>query len=117
MKSCPFSTPTASSALSRPDIAEIIRKLWVAHHDQTEVRLLLLQLILLGNLKDCADIAADAAFGAYQDRDTMILSGRALAATGDDATKQRYANFIQAECAALPNILTWNAVEEPFPRS
>ena len=101
---------------SRPDISEVIRTLWSTHQSHPEVRSLLLRLIWLGSLKDCADLATDAAFGAYPDRHTRIVAGRALAATGDEATKQRYAEFIKANRAALPNILVWNAIDDLFPK-
>jgi hypothetical protein len=101
---------------AQSDISDVVRTLWVAHREHTDVRLLLLQLILLGNLKDCADLAKGTAFGAYKDRETLILAGRALTATGGDASKQRYADFIKAKCSELPKILVWNAVEDIFPR-
>jgi len=101
---------------SQPDISEVVRTLWSTHQSHSKVRVLLLQLIWLGVLKDCADLAADAAFGAYPDRHTRIAAGRALAATGDEAIKQRYTEFIKANRAALPNILVWNAIDDLFPK-
>src|SRR5271157_3283481 len=92
---------------SRPDIAEVVRTLWSTHQGHCEVRVLLLQLIWLGALKDCADLAADAAFGRYQDRQTRLVAGRALAVTGDAATKQAYAELIKTSCTALPLMLVW----------
>jgi hypothetical protein len=100
---------------SQPDIANVIRTLWVKYRGHAEVRLLLLRLALLGELKGCADLAEEAAFGAYVDRDTRVLSGRAVAVIGSDATKLRYVDYIKCECASLPNALAWNAVYELFP--
>ncbi len=99
------------------DIANVIGTQWVRHHDHAEVRLLLLRLIFLGELTECADLAADASFGAYDDRDTRVMAGRALAATGDGSTKRRYVDYIQAECTKLPNVLTWNAIDDLFPET
>ena len=101
---------------SRPDIAEVVRTLWSTHQGHCEVRVLLLQLIWLGALKDCADLAADAAFGRYQDRQTRLVAGRAIAVTGDEATKQAYAQFIKAGCTALPLMLVWDAIDGLFPK-
>jgi hypothetical protein len=100
---------------ARPDLGDIIRTLWAGHHANTEARQLLLQLIWLGELRNCTDLA-EAAFTAYSDdRYTRIIAGRALAATGDEAAKRRYAKLIKDNCAALPNILVWDAIDGLFP--
>ncbi len=81
----------------------------------SKARGLLLRLIWLGDLKDCADLAADAAFGHFQDQHTWIFAGRALLATGDEPTKRRYAEFIRADCARLPNTVVSDAIDDLFP--
>jgi hypothetical protein len=101
---------------ARPDLANIIRTLWSKHQAHAETRQLLLRLIWLGELKDCADLAAEASSGAYPDRLTRIVAGRALATASDDAGKRRYAEFIRDNCAALPNVLVWDAIDDLFPR-
>ena len=101
---------------ARPDLTNVIRTLWGRHQAHAEARQLLLRLIWLGELKDCADLAADAAFGAYPDRRTRMVASRALATVGDDAAKRRYVEFVKDNCEALPNILVWNAIEDLFPR-
>jgi hypothetical protein len=100
---------------SRPDIAATVRTLWSAHEDHADVRDLLLRLIWLGPLRNCADLAVRVAFGRYQDRHTRIVAGRALMATGDTGARNEYAKFIGANCADLPNVLVWDAVEGLFP--
>ncbi len=100
---------------STPDLSLEIRKLWTAHKAHQEVRELLLRMIGLGRLKACADIAAEALFGSYTDRHTLIFAGRALAATGDTATLARYANKIKADSAALPGRVLWEALDHLFP--
>jgi hypothetical protein len=77
--------PDSVKRFARPDLANIIRNLWSRHQAHAEARQLLLRLIWLGELKDCADLAADAAFGAYPDRLTKIFAGRTVATAGDDA--------------------------------
>ena len=99
---------------ARPDLGNIIRTLWSKHHAQAEARQLLLRLIRLGELRNCADLA-ETAFGAYPDRHTRIIAGRALTTAGDAAAKRRYVEFIKDNCEALPNILVWDAIDGLFP--
>jgi hypothetical protein len=99
---------------ARPDLGNTVRTLWSRHHAQAEARELLLRLIWLGELRNCADLA-EAAFGSYPDRHTRIVAGRALAKAGDEAAKRRYVEFIKDNCEALPNILVWDAIDGLFP--
>jgi hypothetical protein len=99
---------------ARPDLGNIIRILWSRHHAHAEARHLLLQLIWLGELQNCADLA-ESAFGTYPDRHTRIVAGRALTTAGDEAAKRRYAELIKDSCEALPNILVWDAIDGLFP--
>jgi hypothetical protein len=99
---------------ARPDLGNIIRTLWSRYHAQPEARRVLLQLIWLGELRDCADVA-ETAFETYPDRFTRIFAGRARASAGDDAAKRRYAKFIKDNCEGLPSALVWDAIGDLFP--
>ena len=99
---------------ARPDLSNIIQSLWSRHHAQPDARRLLLQLIWLGELRSCADLA-EAAFETYSDRYTRIIAGRARASAGDDAAKRRYVKFIKDNCQALPNAIVWDAIDDLFP--
>ena len=101
---------------ARPDLADIIRSLWSIHHEHHEARGLLLRLIALGKLQDCADLAV-AAFHTYTDKYTRLVIGKALAATGDKQTKRAYVDFIKDNCSTLPSLLVWDAVKALFPDS
>jgi hypothetical protein len=100
---------------SRPDLSEVIGTLWSKHQSHPEVCSLLLRLIWLGSLRDCADLATDFAIGTYSDRDIRIIAGRAVLTTGDDPAKRRYAERIKTECDALPNTMVWDAIDGLFP--
>jgi hypothetical protein len=100
---------------STPDLAAEIRKLWNSHKANQEVRELLLRMIGLGSLTACADIAAEALFGSYTDRLTLVFAGRALAVTGDAAALARYAHKIKADAATLPARVLWEALDHLFP--
>jgi hypothetical protein len=45
---------------SRPDLAPVIRQLWPLHKGHRKARDLLLRLIWLGELRECADLAEDS---------------------------------------------------------
>ena len=78
------------------------------------MRRLLLRLIALGKLLECADLAV-AAFHTYSDKYTRLVTGKALAATGDKETRRAYVDFIKDNCGTLPNLLVWDAVNALFP--
>jgi hypothetical protein len=100
----------------RPDLAQAVRKLWDVHHAHPEACRFLLRVIGLGGIKACADLADKLVFGSKPKRDVSIIAGRALMATGDEATKGRYGAFIKANCVSLPNTVVWDALEQLFPR-
>ena len=99
----------------RPDIANVVEALWPKHGGHPEARFLLLKLIWLGDLKQCAGLAADAASGQDPDPRCRITAGGALLKTCDDPTKLRYAEFIKAERPALPRTVVWDAIDGLFP--
>jgi hypothetical protein len=101
----------------RPDLAQAVRKLWVAHQGHTEACRFLLRVIWLGGSKECADLAEKIVFGPMPERDVSIVAGRALMATADEATKARYAAFIKDNCHTVPNTVVWDALEQLFPRN
>ena len=100
----------------RPDLAQTVRKLWEAHAGHVEACQFLLRVIWLGGIKECADLAGQVVFGPTPERYMRIVAGRALMATGDDATKGQYGAFVKANCDSLPNTAVWDALEQMFPR-
>lgn len=100
---------------SRPDIAPTICQLWTVHKNHAEARDLLLRLVWLGEIRECADLAAEAAANALSSRHDQIVAGRALMATADDGAKRQYAARVVTECASLPPAVVWDAVEALFP--
>ncbi len=101
--------------LASVDIAPTIRTIWTQHKDNADVRLLLLELIELGQLDECADIAVGAAFDASLDRYTRIYAGRALLEVGDDALLRRYTKLIKEDAAQLPGAMLWDAFDRLVP--
>jgi hypothetical protein len=114
-KQLPLLQPDSIRRFCRPDIANVVRDLWSKHQCHPEARLFLLRLIWIGELKDCGDLAAEATFEHDADPRTRNIASRAVIMTGDDATKRRYAEFINAEHSALPDALVGSAIEGLFP--
>ena len=101
---------------ARPDIAQIIKQLWSVHKGHKEVRDLLLRIIWLGAVMECADIAKEAlTICDSSDRHDRLVSGRAFMALAGSADKRLYADRVVAECGTLPPSIVWDAVEALFP--
>jgi hypothetical protein len=100
---------------SRPDLAQVVRKLWGAHATHSDVRRLLLRLIWLGGIKECADLAEAAVLGSGSNSHFAVFAGRAMITTGDDVAKKRYAAFVKTNCATLSTTVVWDALEEMVP--
>jgi hypothetical protein len=100
---------------AHPDLGPVVRRLWDKHPKNRDIRSFLLRIIWLGEIVQCADIAAKAALNAALDREGLF-AGSALAATADSATKDQYARFVKAHALALSSDVLWNAVDHLFPR-
>jgi hypothetical protein len=94
-----------------------VRTLWSEFNAIASCRTLLLRIIGLGVLKDCADLAEAAVFGSYSDDMTQILGGRALVAIGDALSLERYAAHIRDHAAELPSLVRWEALDGLFGRA
>ncbi|HME21397.1 MAG TPA: hypothetical protein VKI44_08625 [Acetobacteraceae bacterium] len=100
---------------STPDIAPRIRALWAKHKGNEHVRTLLLRMMWLGRLRECADLIPEALFGPYTDQLTLVFACRAATAIGGPAIVERYANKIRAEADRLPGWMFWEALDLLFP--
>ena len=105
----------ALKRFSTPDIAPRIRALWAKHKGHEDVRTLLLRMIWLGRLRECADLIPEALFGSYTDQLTLVFAGRAAAAIGDPTVIEQYANMIRGRADRLPEWMLWEALDQLFP--
>jgi hypothetical protein len=101
---------------SGPDLSATLRDIWFVHQDNVHVRDLILRIIWLGELTECADMAAEAAYGQHTDRHTVVCAGRALLATGDDAAKNRYVVWLKANLTVVPMAVVWDTIDRLFPK-
>jgi hypothetical protein len=97
------------------DLAPTLRSIWERNADYPEVRRLVLRLIWLGRITDCADLAVASAYGKH-DSYTEIVAGRALLAAADDAARLDYAAHIRREAATVAPTVVWEMVDDLFPR-
>jgi len=111
----PMLDPDSLRRFARPDLGPALRRLWPHHKHDVEARRLMLRLIWLGGLKDCADLAAEAAFDADAEEHARATAGRAVIAAGNDALKRQYAFFVKDNCGALPHMVVMDAIEGLFP--
>jgi hypothetical protein len=102
--------------LAAPDLSPTVQTLWRTHKDDPSCRHLLLRLIALGALSDCADIASEGISGAYSDGVTLVLAGRALMASADAASIEAYASRIRTAGTSLPAQVLWEALDQLAPR-
>jgi hypothetical protein len=102
--------------VAAPDLSPTVRALWRTHKDDRGCRHLLLRLIALGALSDCADIASEGISGTYSDEVTLVLAGRALMASANAATVEVYANRIRTNGTSLPAQVLWEAMDQLAPR-
>jgi hypothetical protein len=101
---------------AQPDIAQTLQTIWETGKENADIRHLVLNLIELGALKACADLAKTAAFGQYGDINTSVFAGRALIAAGDDTQRRAYADYIKQGCTSIPSSVVGCAVEDLFPK-
>lgn len=99
-----------------PDLNSTVRALWRMHKDDRGSRHLLLRLIALGKLSECADMASEGLSGAYADEVTLVLAGRALLASADTTSIKAYANRIRTAGNTLPAQVLWEALDQLAPR-
>jgi hypothetical protein len=93
----------------------VVASLWPECRAHEEAAQLLLRIVRLGSLKECAALAAEAAFDASLGSATRVFAGWALIATASENAKKQYANFIVAERSSLPDEMVRDAITELFP--
>jgi hypothetical protein len=107
--------PDKLRRFAQPDLGPAVAALWPQYRDSAEAAQLLLRIVWLGALKDCADLAYDAAFDQGLDSVARVFAGRAVIATGDTSSRKSYSQRILAERAALPPRMVREAAADLFP--
>ncbi|MBR1188509.1 hypothetical protein [Bradyrhizobium sp. AUGA SZCCT0160] len=100
----------------QPDLAATVRGLWKKHSKHQEIRRLLLRVIWLGEIRDCADLATKIALDSSSAQREATFAGGALLTIADAKTMEEYARFITDHAANLSPRVVWNAAEGLFPK-
>jgi len=101
---------------ARGDLVETIHELWTKHSGSIDAKKFLLRLIWRGSLTGCADLATEAVFlDPPDDSSFSLFALRALCASADVTTKQKYVEYLLSRLGKDRNAVVWFAVEELFP--
>ena len=101
--------------LAHPELAPVIRECWGTEPANPDVRGLLLQLIWLGPIPDCADLAFAAARNTDWDPGLRIIAIRALLASGCNDTVRQLANEMMASPELWPADIVSRLLTDLFP--
>jgi hypothetical protein len=101
--------------LAKADLAPVIRECWNAPHSNGEVDVLLLKLIWLGAIEECADIALRVAMEHARSNIARILAIRALAACGKTSDLRRVGDDMLTNSGSWPESAIYHAIGDLFP--
>lgn len=102
--------------LAHPELAPVIRECWENGPENDEVRTLLLELIWLGPLRDCTDLAQSVAFDVTGDPDQRIIAIRALLACERDSIVRGIADDLLTQPTSWPDRIVHRVAADLFPR-
>jgi len=111
----PFFNDDALRRFAQQDLASTIISLWAVHWRNNAIADLLLRIVWLGAIRDCASLVADVTFDVSFNSRPRCFAARALLAIGDDAARRRYAELVITDHATLPKEMTRDALMELFP--
>jgi hypothetical protein len=103
--------------LATPDIVPVIEELMASHGHNDDVKHLLLSMVELGSLHQCADLARAAAFDPKADSTTRVFGARAFLAFAAPANLAHFATYIKSEAATLPGTMLWESLDKLFPEN
>ena len=99
-----------------PALSPVIRKCWSNQSENDEVHKLLLKMIWLGSILDCADLAETASWDTSQPVINRVYGIRALIACGLGETVHKLADSILIEPEFWSDEVAYSLVSELFPR-
>ena len=111
-------SPVNHDALRRfakPDLCDLIRSSWARHKNEVAPRELLLQIIWLGELVPCVNLAIEASFGIHGDRYSQFFAARALIEMGSAEDRARYAEYLRKNTKIISSDVFWDGAAMLFP--
>ena len=102
--------------LAQPELAPVIRECWGNGPVNDDVRDLLVRMIWLGPVPDCADLAQAVAFDAMWSVYDRIAAIRALVACSWDDAVRQIADDMLAQPGSWPDEIVCGVAGDLFPR-
>ena len=102
--------------LAHPELAPVIRECWADGPVNDDVRHLLVRIIWLGPVPDCADLAQSVAFDATWSIADRIVAIRALVVCGRDEVVRQIVNDMLAQPELWPDEIIWGVAADLFPK-
>ncbi len=102
--------------LAHPDLAPVIRQCWRNGPVNDDVRHLLVRIIWLGPVPDCADLAHSVAFDTSWSDYDRIVAVRALVACCWDSAVRKVADDMLAQPESWPDKIVHEVAADLFPR-
>ena len=102
--------------LAHPELAPVIRECWGNGPTNDDIRTLLIKMIWLGAVRDCADLARAVALDAEGDSYQRVIAIRALLACEQDDTVRELADDLLTQPASWPDRIVRGIAADLFPR-
>lgn len=102
--------------LAQPDLAPTVRSAWSQPRTNPEIADFLLQVIWLGAIQACADLAMNALMDEHMHAFGRVVAGRALKACGRTDLLRTAADDILANPERWPHRVVQGTIDELFPR-
>lgn len=101
---------------ANPDLAPVIRECWSMKSENAEVQKLLLDIIWLGPVENCVDLAATVAHDPSQQPSHRVSAIRALIASNQGENVRIITNSILTMPASWPDKVVYSLATELFPK-
>ncbi len=102
--------------LADPDLAPVIRESWADGPINDDVRHLLVRMVWLGPVPDCADLVQSVAFDTTWSVADRIVAIRALVACDRDEVVRQIVDDMLAQPELWPDEIIWGVAGDLFPK-
>ena len=102
--------------LAHPELAPVIRECWGNGPANDDVRTLLIKMVWLGAVKDCADLAQTAALDTTGDPNQRVIVIHALLACGQNDTVHELVDGLLTQSTSWPDRVVHGIAADLFPK-
>jgi hypothetical protein len=101
--------------LACPDLGLVVRELWAAGPNSSDVRELLLEVIWHGSIVQCVNIAYEVAFDVAQDDHQRVIAVKAIVTCGARDIQDKLVRSILQEPGRWPDWVIHGVIVDLFP--